>query len=144
MNGGNQHLRKQLLWARLFTGVGILGLALLLAAAADGFRNGALTGIASGLSAGFLPTGAFSWILLRKGEHNPEFLKKLALEEEERNVFIRAKSGYAAFWATYGAVTFAVLLGSAVKLTFSAFGIALLLFMPAVYFGILARNHRRY
>ena len=123
--------RQELYVAAAFAVIG-------LAAAISGLVTRWTVPVLVGLTAGFLPTGIGLLIAYRSAATDPEHKKKVAIKDEERNLFLRAKAGQSAFWLSYGVVFIVSMLGNIMTLRLETFSIVTLLLMGAFYFGALA------
>ena len=121
-----------------------MGIAILLIDAAFNFEIKSLLGVGSALAFGFTPTGIGMLLIYRNSRKNPKMIKNIQLENEERNIFINAKSGHFAFWVVYWYMFISVILSNIINISFYKFGVFTLIFMPIVYFFIVIINHRRY
>lgn len=129
--------RQELYIAVAFTVIG-------LAAAISGLVTHWTVPVLVGLTAGFLPTGIGLLIAYRSTAADPEYKRKVAIKDEERNLFLRTKAGQSAFWLSYGVVFIIAMFSNVVTLRLGTFSIVTLLLMGAFYFGALAYFARRY
>ena len=101
-----KHLKSQLLCAIAFVVIGSIALLTLLILWISGNLDGKLAGIFIGLTLGFLPVGIGLVMDYYRIKRNPVMRKQIELKNEERNVFLRNKSGYEALnlmiWLIFG------------------------------------------
>jgi len=101
-----KHLKSQLLCAIAFMVIGSIALLTLLTLWISGNLDGKLAGIFIGLTLGFLPVGIGLVMDYYRIKRNPVMRKQIELKNEERNVFLRNKSGYEALnlmiWLIFG------------------------------------------
>lgn len=98
----------------------------------------------SGIAIGFTPVGIIGMLIYTFGKNKPKLIKSVKAENEERNIFIRNKTGYRAFWITYWYV-FVVTMGTDfLNISASNLSIATLIFMPIVYFITMIVYHHKY
>ncbi len=101
-----KHLKSQLLCAIAFMVIGSIALLTLLIIWISGNLDGKLAGIFIGLTLGFLPVGIGLVVDYYRIKRNPVMQKQIELKNEERNVFLRNKSGYEALnliiWLIFG------------------------------------------
>lgn len=97
-----------------------------------------------GLASGFIPTGIGLLLVYNHARKSPEMKKKIALENEERNLFINTKAGYSAFWISYWYVVCSAVISNVLNLSFKQFSIFTIIFMPVVYFLFVYIYHKRY
>lgn len=139
-----RYIEKNTLYAKLFILTGGVGISGLIITYLMGIGNGGLTGVFSGLTFGFLPTGVGMLFTLNKSKNNQCMQRNIQIETEERNIFINTKSGYGAFWISYFLLFVFTMLNNIVDISFRQFSIIFLIFMPVVYFSLIVINHRRY
>jgi hypothetical protein len=132
-----KYMKKDLRMSVIFIIIGA-------AAGITGFLFGYQKELMTGLTAGFLPTGIGMTILYLRINKKPELMKRVELENEERNRFINTKAGCTAFWVTYWYIFAAVILYNIIDIAFLTFLIATICFMPLVYFSLVAYYHRKY
>jgi hypothetical protein len=101
-----KHLKSQLLCAIAFMVIGSIALLTLLTLWISGNLDGKLAGIFIGLTLGFLPVGIGLVVDYYRIKRNPVMQKQIELKNEERNVFLRNKSGYESLnlmiWLIFG------------------------------------------
>jgi hypothetical protein len=97
-----------------------------------------------GLICGFLPTGIGLLIVRIKTANSPKMQKKLEIENEERNLFIRSKAGHSAFWLSYYVIFICFVIGIWAPIFLGFFSIIMLILMPVVYFIYIAVYSRKY
>ena len=100
--------------------------------------------LAVGVFCGFFPTGLGLLIIQLKTAESLEFQKKVQIKNEERNVFIRSKAGYGAFWAVYVVIFAAWFVSYFINIQLNYFAVALLIIMPTTYFALIVVYARRY
>ena len=87
-----------------------------------------------GIAIGFLPTGIGMFIIYKLIRNTPGTVRKIEIEGEERNVFIRSKASQIAFWITYAFIFVALILQYSIRISLEQFLVITLIFMPVVYF----------
>jgi len=115
-----------------------------LAAAITGFVFDYHRELMTGLTCGFLPTGAGGLILSQYSKKSPQMQKNIQLENEERNKFINARAGHTAFWVSYWYIFIATIAYNLVTIPLLPFLIVTLFFMPTVYFTAVGIYHKKY
>jgi hypothetical protein len=140
-----KHLKSQFLVAIAYIVIGVIALIALVILLISGKLNGKLSGIIGGLTFGFLPLGIGLLLDYYRVKWNPEKWKKeIELKNEERNIFLRNKSGYEAF----GIMSFLMLglwgVNIWVNISSSLVFPVLLGMMSISYFTILTINAKRY
>lgn len=126
MNEVEMYKKKGILFSKIFIAVG--------AAAAVGAVLGYQKEMMFGIMIGFLPTGIGMLIIYKLLKNTPGTVRKIEIENEERNVFIRNKASHTAFWITYLFIFAAVILQDIIKISLHQFLIVALIFMPIAYF----------
>ena len=139
-----KHLKSQLLCAIAFMVIGSIALLTLLILWISGNLDGKLAGILGGITSGFLPLGIGLVVDYYRIKRNPVIRKQIELKNEERNVFLRNKSGYEALnlmnWLIFGLW----FLNMWVKIaSFWVFPV-LLGMMSISYFTFLSVNGKKY
>jgi len=140
----NRYVKKEILYAKVFIAIGIIGIAILLIDLIFDLRIKSLLGVGSALAFGFTPTGVGMFLIYKNATRNPKIIKNIELENEERNIFINTKSAHSAFWIMYWYIFILVMLNNIINISFYKFGIFTLIFMPVVYFSMVVINHKRY
>lgn len=100
-----------------------------------------------GIACGSLPTGIGIMIIMLyqiKTGHSPELQRKQMLQDEERNVFIRTKTGNSAFRLVYIVVFVAFITSFFVNIPLELFTVFLMCFMPIAYFVLISIYTRKY
>ena len=92
-----KHLRNQILFAIVYMVIGTIALITLVILLVSGNIEGKLLGILGGLTFGFLPLGILLLVDVYRIKRNPAMQKQIELKNEERNIFLRDKSGNQAF-----------------------------------------------
>lgn len=126
MNEVEMYKKKGILFSKIFIAVG--------AAAAVGAVLGYQKEMMFGIMIGFLPTGIGMLIIYKLLKNTPGTVRKIEIENEERNVFIRAKAGQSAFWITCAFVLLALVFQYSIQISLNQFLVIALIFMPIVYF----------
>jgi hypothetical protein len=122
--------------------VALIALIILLIA---GKLDGKLAGIVGGLTFGFLPLGIGLVADYYRLKRNPEKWKKqIELKNEEKNIFLRNKSGYEAFNLMMFLMLGLWLVNIWVNISSSLVFPVLLGMMSFSYFTILTINARKY
>jgi len=98
----------------------------------------------SGIVFGFLPVGIGGLVIMLYSRKNPKMYRNIEMEADERNMFIRNKTGATAFWITMWFVFALNLYSNIVSLSSYQVSISTLLFMIVVYFLMLFINMSRY
>jgi hypothetical protein len=140
-----KHLKGQILGAIAYMIIGAAALVVLVTLLITGKLEGKLAGIFGGLTFGFLPLGIGLIIDYYRVKRNPEKWKKqIELKNEERNIFLRNKSGYEAF----SLMTFLMfglwVVNMWVNISSSLIFPVLLGMMSISYFTILGINAKKY
>ena len=92
-----KHLKNQILFAIVYIIIGTIALITLVILLVSGNIEGKLLGIFGGLTFGFLPLGILLLVDVYRIKRNPAMQKQIELKNEERNIFLRDKSGNHAF-----------------------------------------------
>jgi hypothetical protein len=100
--------------------------------------------VMSGIAIGFTPTGLVGMLICILGKNKPSMIKSVKAENEERNIFIRNKTGHRAFWITYWYVFAATMASNFLNISASDLSIVTLIFMPVVYFITMVIYHYKY
>lgn len=140
----DRYIRKYIRYGIVYLIIGLAGACIGLIAYVSDFRSDAVIGTAIGLASGFIPVGLFFLLFYRNAGNDPEKLKKIEAENEERNIFINTKAGRNAFWVTYSYMAASTILSTFVAFSFRTFMIVTLLFMPVLYFTFNFIFHRKY
>lgn len=130
-------MKRDLIFSLVFIIIGIL-------AGVTGYVFRFHTEVMTGLVCGFLPTGIGMLIINLKTKDNPELMKNVELENEERNRFINTKAGHTAFWICYVYIAIATIMYNIIKIAFLHFLVATIIFMPVVYFSFVVFYHHKY
>jgi hypothetical protein len=110
-----------------------------------GKLEGKLAGIVGGLTFGFLPLGIGLVVDYYRLKRNPEKWKKqIELKNEERNIFLRNKSGYEAFGLMMFLIGGLWLVNMWVNISTSLLFPVLLGMTSISYFTILTINTNKY
>ena len=88
-----KHLKNQILFAIAYMVIGAIALITLVILLVSGNINGKLLGVLSGSTFGFLPLGILLLVDVYRLKRNPSMQKQIELKNEERNIFLRTKSG---------------------------------------------------
>ena len=139
-----KYVKNQIILAKVFISIGLCGIITAALAYTLGFLDSKIIGIATGLAFGFTPVGLGFLIIYKNALKDPQKLKKIEIENEERNIFINTKSGDGAFWILYGYIFLWALIKQFVKVDFNIFIIITLFFMPIVYFVLTFLNNKKY
>jgi|GEM_PF-1517840 len=127
MNEVEAYKKKGLLFSEIFI---IIGLVAAVAGEIFNYQKDMMFGI----MVGFLPVGLGTFILCKLIKNTPDTIRKIEIENEERNVFIRAKAGQSAFWITCAFVLLALVFQYSIQISLNQFLVITLIFMPIVYF----------
>jgi hypothetical protein len=140
-----KHLKGQILMAIAYMIIGAAALIALIILLIAGKLDGKLAGIVGGLTFGFLPLGIGLVVDYYRVKRNPDKWKKqIELKNEERNIFLRNKSGYEAFNLMMFLILGLWLVNIWVNISTSLLFPVLLGMMSFSYFTILAINARKY
>lgn len=93
MNEVEMYKKKVVLFSEIFI---IIGIVAAIAGEIFNYQKDMMFGV----MIGFLPTGVGMFILCKLMKNTPDTVRRIEIENEERNVFIRAKAGQIAFWIT--------------------------------------------
>ncbi len=137
MNKVDKYIKKGFLFSSVFIIIGIL-------AGITGFVFDYQQKLMSGLTAGFLPTGIVMLALYKYSYKKPELRKNIAVENEERNIFINSKAGHTSFWICYFYIFLVFILNYMVEIKVIQFLIITIFFMPIVYFTFVIIYHKKY
>lgn len=132
----DEYINREIIYSGIFILVGI--------AALISFVIGFEKPIMLGLAIGFLPTGVGMLLIYQIVKKHPGASRNSRLEKEERNIYINSKAGHTAFWISYWYVFIASVFSNVLNVSLQKFTIFTLIFMPAVYFLIVAIYHRKY
>jgi hypothetical protein len=101
-----KHLKSQKIFAMAYIIIGGIALITLIILLVKGNIEGKQLGITTGVTAGFLPLGILLLVDVNRIKRNPAMQKQIELKNEERNIFLRNKSGYEALnlmiWLIFG------------------------------------------
>jgi hypothetical protein len=110
----------------------------------SGNIEGKLLGIFGGLTFGFLPLGILLLVDVYRIKRNPAMQKQIELKNEERNIFLRDKSGNQAFSLMIILIFGFWLLSLWVNISSSLLFPILLGAMSLSYLTFLGLNARKY
>lgn len=133
----NKYIKRQA-WG--YSAMLIIGIAALF----TGYILKFETQVMSGIVFGFLPVGIGGLIIMLYSRKNPKMYRNIEMEADERNVFIRNKTGATAFWITMWYVFALNLYSNIGNLTPFQFSFSTLIFMIVVYFLMLFINISKY
>lgn len=136
MNEFKMYKKKGILFSEIFIAIG--------AAAAVGAILGYQKEIMFGIAIGFLPTGIGMFIIYKLLKNTAGTVRKIEIEGEERNVFIRSKASQIAFWITYAFILITLILQYSIKISLNQFLVITLIFMPVVYFLFIFIYDKKY
>jgi hypothetical protein len=88
-----KHLKSQRILAIAYIIIGAIALITLIILLVKGNIDGKLLGIITGLTFGLLPLGILLLVDVIRIKRNPAMQKQIELKNEERNIFLRNKSG---------------------------------------------------
>lgn len=137
MNQVEMYKKKMILFSIIFIIIGLIG------AVAGGIFD-YQKDMMFGIMMGFLPTGIGMFILCKLIKNTKDTVRRIEIENEERNVFIRAKAGEIAFWITYVVTFLSLILQYSIKISLEQFLVMELIFMPVVYFLCVFIFHKKY
>lgn len=137
MNHIDRYIKKGVVFSFIFIAIGLLS-------GLTGFVFNYHKELMTGLTAGFLPTGIGMLILYKYSHNKPKMLKNIELENEERNIFINTKAGYAAFWICYFYVFIVTILNQIIAVPIILFLNLTICIMPIVYFTAVIIFHKKY
>lgn len=133
----NRYIKKQILGYSIML---MVGLSALFAGYIIKFETHAMSGIAIG----FIPVGIGGLAIMLFSRKNTAMSRNIEIEADERNIFIRDKTGATAFWITFWYVSSLTILSNVITLSQFQLGFFTLIFMIVVYFLILFININRY
>jgi hypothetical protein len=140
-----KHLKQQLILAIAYIVVGVIAVFTMVILLIAGKLEGKLAGIVGGLTFGFLPLGIGLVVDYYRLKRNPEKWKKqIELKNEERNIFLRNKSGYEAFGLMMFLIGGLWLVNMWVNISTSLLFPVLLGMTSISYFTILTINTNKY
>jgi hypothetical protein len=140
-----KHLKGQILMAIAYMIIGAAALIVLVTLLIAGKLEGKLAGIFGGLTFGFLPLGIGLIIDYYRVKRNPDkWKKRLELNNEERNIFLRNKSAYEAFSLMMFLILGLWLVNMWVNISTSLLFPVLLGMTSISYFTILTINTKKY
>lgn len=87
-----------------------------------------------GIMIGFLPTGIGMFILCKLIKNTKDTVRRIEIENEERNVLIRKEAGQTAFWITDIFIFVTLIFQYSIKISLEKFLVIALIFMPVVYY----------
>ena len=139
-----KYLKNQMLMGIAYILGGVVALSTLVILIITGKAEGKAIGITTGITCGFLPLGIGLIWDSRRIRRNPALIKQIELKNEERNIYLRNKSGNEAF-------NFSIWLLMVLWLLNIWFDISLTMLFPIVlglmalsYFIILGFNAKKY
>ena len=139
-----RHLKNQILFAIAYMVIGAIALITLVILLVSGNINGKLLGVLGGSTFGFLPLGILLLVDVYRLKRNPSMQKQIELKNEERNIFLRTKSGNETLslmvWLTMGLWFLSIWIDMSSSLLFPI----LLGAMGVSYFTFLGLNARKY
>lgn len=133
----NKYIKKQALG---YSAMLIVGLSALFI----GYILKLETHAMSGIAIGFIPVGIGGLVIMLYSRNNPAMYRNIEIEADERNMFIRDRTGATAFWITFWYISALTVLSNVVKLSQDQYGFFTLIFMIAVYFLMLFINISKY
>jgi len=133
----NKYIKKQALG---YSAMLIVGLSALFI----GYILKLETHAMSGIAIGFIPVGIGGLVIMLYSRNNPAMYRNIEIEADERNMFIRDRTGATAFWITFWYISALTILSNVVKLSQDQYGFFTLIFMIAVYFLMLFINISKY
>jgi hypothetical protein len=139
-----KHLKNQILFAIVYIVIGTIALITLVILLVSGNIDGKLLGIFGGLTFGFLPLGILLLVDVYRIKRNPAMQKQIELKNEERNIFLRDKSGNQAFSLMTCLIFGFWLLSLWVNISSSLLFPILLGVIGVSYFTFLGLNARKY
>lgn len=131
------YIQKQLLLYSLMLAIGLI--ALFLAYILE-FESHAMTGVAIG----FIPVGIGGILIMSYARKKPSMFRNIEIETDERNSYLRNKTGCTAFWISFWYIFAMTIMSNFMKLPQEQFGLITLFFMIVIYFLILFINIRKY
>ena len=139
-----KHLKNQILFAIAYMVIGAIALITLVILLVSGNINGKLLGVLGGSTFGFLSLGILLLVDVYRLKRNPSMQKQIELKNEERNIFLRTKSGNETLslmvWLTMGLWFLSIWIDMSSSLLFPI----LLGAMGVSYFTFLGLNARKY
>jgi len=102
------------------------------------------TRVMSGIVFGFLPVGIGGLLIMLYSRKNPKMYRNIEMEADERNIFIRNKSGASAFWISFWYVGALTLFSTSLGISPNQVGFYTLIFMSIIYFLMLFINISKY
>jgi len=143
-----KYIKRQIMFAIVFLVIGVIGLGALVVLLILGNTDGNILGALGGLTFGFLPMGIGFLVSILKTKRNPEAIKRtikqMELKNDERNLFLRTKSGNAAFefslWLIMGLWFLSIWVNISSRWLFPI----LLGTMSIIYFISIGINARKY
>ena len=133
----NKYLKKQAVGYSVMLIVGLSALFI-------GYILKLETHAMSGIAIGFIPVGIGGLVMMLYSKNNPAMYRNIEIEADERNMFIRDRTGATAFWITFWYISALTVLSHVVKLSQDQYGFFTLIFMTAVYFLMLFINISKY
>lgn len=133
------YFRKQALYGKIYITIGVLAFIGIFL----GFGK-EIQGVCIGLASAFLPLGVGSLIIVKKMKDKANVQKKIDLEYDERNVFVRRKAGERSFWIFFGYIVVATLLSKIIEITLLWFGVLTINLMVIVYYVTLYIYRKKY
>lgn len=132
----NKIIRKEIIYSIVFI---IIGIIASIFSVLNIYRD-----VMIGIAIGFLPTGIGLFVIYKHAKGNPQMIKNIEIEKEERNIFINMKAGYTAFWIMLWYIFVASMLGNIIEISFQVFGVTTIILMPTIYYILVCIFHKRY
>jgi len=143
-----KYFQKQIRIALALIIIGVIGLLTFVILLISGNVNGNILGFTGGVAFGFLPMGIGFLISFIRSKRNPDStkqaIKQMELKNEERNVFLRTKSGNEAFGFSAWLIMGLWILNLWVKMSWSLMFPIILGLMSLSYFILIGVNARKY
>lgn len=102
------------------------------------------TQVMSGIVFGFIPVGIGGLAITFYSRKNPQMYRNIEIETDERNMFIRNKTGATSFWITFWYVCALTIFSTSLSIAPYQVGAYTLFFMSIIYFIMLFINMNRY
>ena len=131
------YLKKQIL---LYSAMILAGLGALFVGYILKFETHAMSGVAIGC----IPTGLGCLLIMLYARNNPAMYRNMESEADERNIFIRNKTGANAFWVTFLYIGALTIFSNIITLSLNQVGTYTLFFMSIIYFLMFFINMRKY
>ncbi len=133
----DKYIRKQSLGYAIMSIIGVMAVII-------GYGWDFEANVMSGIAIGFLPVGIGGLLIMLYSRNNPAISRNVQIESDERNVFIRHKSGSTALWITFWYVFALTMLANFVRIEAYQLGVLTLIFMGTIYFFLLYINNHKY